>query len=127
MTDFFQPSARSAATVAYLKRCHLCFICPELKQIKVRRAQQSVTEQRGHPGLAGTFAALSFSSVSPGPALRASCESGQPVRERHLGRIGPMNEERVVGAGGSWKVSEAGSLAHLVLMCVGFDPSGTLN
>lgn len=53
-----------------------------------------MTEQRGHPGLAGTLDALSFSSFSPGPALRASCESGQPVRERHLGRIGPMNEEK---------------------------------
>lgn len=34
---------------------------------------------------------FSFSCFLSRPALLASCGFGQPVSERHLGRIGPMN------------------------------------
>lgn len=125
---FVRDSARSVATVAYLKRCHLCFICPELKPIKLRRAQQSVTERRGHPGLAGTLAALSFSSFSPGPALRASCESGQPVRDRDIWDASDPWMRRESGVGGQLEGIRGRELGTSCPdVCVGSDPSGTLN
>lgn len=88
---FHRPSTRSAITLSFvfhLPRVGACRRAFQVWQVPLLL--------------------FSFSCFLSRPASLASCGFGQPVSERHLGRIGPMNWE----SRGSWKVSEACSSSY---------------